>query len=739
MNRHRFSIYLLTLILFPGGIFWMKAQEKKKLTIDDIFVSDKFKGEAVENIQWLPDGSAFTFTRDTNGKNTPDIYRYHLKSGRETLVLKNGKLPYNGAPLRISDFHTTGIQEHLLLTGEKRKIWRHSFVAPFYLYDMKMKKLTALANNDPELQNVMLSPDGKWVAYVKNNNLYLAGVNDGESRQLTFDGSDNILNGVFDWVYEEEFGRADAYRWSPDSKKIAFWRTDQTRVKTFILLNELPHYSDSIHLKYPKVGEQNAIVKIGVVDIKSGNIAWMDTGENDDVYIPRIDWTRNSATLAIQRLNRRQNRLELLLTDAASGQARVMLTDSNEAWVDVTDDFIFLKKSDRFVWTSEKSGFRHIYLSDYNGRELAQLTAGDWEVSSVIGVDESGGWVYFYGKKDSPLQEHIYRAALDGKKMQKISGADLTWHEGNFSPDYRFYVALSSDIKTPVQVTLRESGDGLVRVLEQNDIPALKEYQPVYPEYFTIKTGDGVSLNASMMKPADFDPTRKYPVIVHGYGGPGSQLVENRWGMGKSYSRLQRYLWHQMMTEKGFIIFFLDNRGTGGRGKAFKNLTYGDLSKWSVHDQIEGAKYLASLPYVDASRIGFWGWSGGGYLTCLMLTRGADYFAAGVAVASVTDFRNYDTIWTERYMDLLCENKKGYDDANVNNYAHLLKGKLLLIHGTGDDNVHPQNTMQFVERLIAENKQFDLMLYPNRNHGIKSGNTSRHLYTLLADYFLENL
>ncbi len=731
------GFFILTLI--PGGIHTMHAQPRQKLTLDDIFVSDKFRGKTIEDLQWLPDGSAFTFTRKSEENGATDIYRHQVKTGRETLVLKSGELQYQGAAVEISDYQATGMQNFLLLTGKKKKIWRRSFTAPRYLYNMKTKKLIALAKNDPELQNAALSPEGKWVAYVKNNNLYVAEVENGESRQLTFDGSEDILNGVFDWVYEEEFGRADAYRWSPDGQKIAFWRTDQARVKTFYLLDELPRYSRPIPLKYPKVGEQNAIVKIGVVDITTGKTAWVDIGENDDIYIPRIDWTNSSRTLAIQRLNRKQNQLELLLADADSGGSRVILTDADPAWVSVGNDFIYLKQSERFVWTSEKSGYRHIYLSDYSGREIAQLTHGDWEAGSVIGVDEQGGWVYFYGRKGSPIEQHIYRATLAGQGLQRISPAPLTWHRADFSPDFSHYVAFSSDARTSTQISLRKSDGSPVRVLEENRIEALAEYDMVYPEFLTVTASDGMQLNAWMMKPADFDPAKKYPVIVYGYGGPGSQTVTNQWAGGEAFHSLQRTLWHQFMTDNGYIIFSLDNRGTGGRGKAFKNLAYGDISKWAVEDQIEGAKYLAGLPYVDASRIGFWGWSGGGYLTCMMLTRGAEYFAAGVAVASVTDFRNYDTIWTERYMGLLSDNREGYEAADVLNYADLLKGRLLLIHGGGDDNVHPQNTSQLVEKLIAANKQFDLMLYPNRNHGISGGNASRHLYSLMARYFEENL
>jgi dipeptidyl-peptidase-4 len=359
-------------------------------------------------------------------------------------------------------------------------------------------------------------------------------------------------------------------------------------------------------------------------------------------------------------------------------------------------------------------------------------------VSSVIGVDEKGKWVYFYGKKESPVELHIYRASLDGKKLQKISDGS-GWHTANFAPDFRHYIGFSSNVKSPTTVILRNASGEKKRVLEENKISALAEYQMVYPEFFSFETSDGVALNAWVMKPADFDPSKKYPVLVFGYGGPGSQMVVNRWGGGSAFRHLQRTLWHQLMTEKGYIVFCVDNRGTGGRGKAFRNLAYGDLSKWAVHDQAEGAKYLGTLPYVDKKRIGFWGWSGGGYLACMIQTRANDLFSTSVGVALVSDFRNYDTIWTERYMGLLTENKAGYDKADVLKYAGQLEGKLLIIHGSGDDNVHPQNTTQLIERFVEENRQFDLMIYPNRNHRISGGNTSRHLFTLITNYFAEHL
>jgi dipeptidyl-peptidase-4 len=731
------AIMVLIGLFFGGG---MMSAQKKILTLDDIFNSNQFLGKTVSDVQWLPDGKSFTFSRINSATGQADIYRHEVATGKINRIVDGDALVWKGQKITMTAYQTTGQQNILLITGPTKQIWRHSYTAPYFLFDIRTKQITALANGDHQLQNVTLSPDSKWVAFVKNNNLFVAEIGKENIVQLTNDGSFNILNGVFDWVYEEEFGRADAYRWSPDSKKIAFWRTDQTRVKTFYMLDEIPHYSKLIELKYPKVGEKNALIDILVVDITTGSIEKMDIGDNEDIYIPRIEWTNRPNILSIQRLNRKQNNLELLFADVATGKTRRVLVDQNEAWVDVTDDFCFLRQSRRIIWTSEKDGFRHIYLSDYDGNQLGQLTKGDWEVVSVIGVDESQGWVYFYGKKESPAHQDVYRVSLNGGEVERISTFIEGWHDAIFSPHYTHWIAFSSNVKTPTVVSLRKADGSLVRGLEENKIAALDEFDLVYPEFFEIHTQDGTALSAFMFKPKNFDPQQKYPVIVYGYGGPGSQTVVNRWGLGsRAYHLQQRVLWHNLMLQKGYLVFAVDNRGTGGRGKAFKNLAYGDLSKWAVHDQIEGAKYLAGLPYVDGKRIGFWGWSGGGYLSLMMLTRGAEYFKAGIAVAAVSDFRNYDTIWTERYMGLLYENSDGYNAANANEYANLLKGNLLIIHGSGDDNVHPQNALQFINKLIDHNKPFDMMLYPNRNHRISGGNTYRHLFTKMTHFFENNL
>ena len=728
--------FALIFFLSVAGLTAKAQTQKSQLSLDDIFHENIFKSKTVTDIRWLPDGSAFTFTREVKGKL--NVYRHDVKTGRETLILESATLTHKGRAVAMSAYTTTGNQDHLLITGPQKQIWRHSYSAPYFIYSIKTKNLTALAGGEAGLQNVDLSPDEKSVAFVKDNNLYVADVATGSSRQLTFDGSDDILNGVFDWVYEEEFGRADALRWSPDGKHIAFWRSDQKRVKEFTMLDELPTYSVATKLKYPKVGEEGSIVKIGVVSLATEKIVWMNTGSDDNVYLPRMDWTNASTNLSIQLLNRRQNNLQLLLADIVSGKCQSILTDTDKAWVDVTDDFIFLKRKNQFVWTSERTGFRHIYLSDYQGKLVAQLTKGDWEVSEVLAVDEKEGLVYFYGKKDSPVEQHVYRVKFDGSSFQKVSGAP-GWRTAEFSPDCRHFVEFWSDAATPPKVILKRADGQKVRVLEDNKIEVLNEYILSKIEYLSFKTSDGTKLNTYLIKPPDFDPSKKYPVIMFGYGGPGSQIVINSWGMGSRNYHHQRMLWHQYMAQQGFIIFCVDNRGTGGRGKAFKNLAYRDLSKWVVHDQIEGAKYMASLPYVDKQKIGCWGWSGGGYLTSMLMTRAGDFFAAGIAVAPVTDFRNYDNIWTERYMDLPTLNSEGYDLANVLEYADGLKGKLLLVHGTGDDNVHPQNTMQFVQELIEVNKQFQIMLYPNRNHRIRGGNTYRHLYTMMTEFFISNL
>lgn len=722
-------ILILTILLVSTIV--IIPQSKKDLTLNDIYNSSKFTTKLLNNVQWLPDGSAFTYTKDDPSGNFKDIFQQDVKTGKEKLILKGSEFKYKGRIIRMSHYSWTKDGKFLLIEGPETTIWRHSRQAPYYLFNVSTKTVAALANNNPHLRNVKLSPNGKLVGFVKDHNIYVVDLQSGKETQLTTDGSENILNGEFDWAYEEEFSMADAWRWSPDGTKIAFWRMDQTRVKIFHLVDEMTTYNSVFNLKYPKAGEQNSIVKIGVIELNSLKTKWMNTGRNDDIYIPRIYWTNTSSKLAILRLNRLQNKMEMLMANTNNGKSMVIIKDTDPKWVDVTDNIKFLKNSDQIIWTSEKSGFRHAYLYNYYGNFLKQITGGRWEISQIIGVDEANNWVYFTGKKDSPIEQNIYRTKLDGTNLERISKND-GWHIPNFSPKYNAYIDEYSSVTTPTKTILNKADGSVIKVLAEDNIPALKDYNFTYPKFVTVKTQDGTELNAYMIKPTNFDPNQKYPVLVYGYGGPGSQLVVDKWG-GK------RTLWHQFIAEHGYIVFCLDNRGTGGRGKAFKNLVYGDLGKWAVHDQIQGAKYLASLPYVDSNRLGFWGWSGGGYLTLMMMTKAAGYFKVGVSVAPVSDFHLYDAIWTERYMNLPKNNPMGYRSASVMTYANKLKGHLLMIHGTTDDNVHFQNTLQLVNKFEEDLKQFDLMVYPNRNHSISGGNTQIHLFTKISNYFFNNL
>lgn len=720
------------LLLFFLIITSTLLPQKKQLTLEDIFLNKKYAAAKIENIQWLPNGTAFTFTKVDSGNNLLNIFKYEVETGKTSLLLSGSDLLYNDVPVRMSSYKWTDDGKRLLIEGPEKEIWRHSRQAPFYLYQVERKKISALGNNSPNLRNVKLSPDGKMAAFVRNHNIYLADLETVEEKKLTFDGNENILNGEFDWVYEEEFEIADGFQFSPDGSKIAFWRFDQSRVKEFYLVDELPVYNKISPLKYPKTGEKNSIVKIGVLDLQSGSTIWIDTGTEDDIYLPRIYWTNSSDKLAVLRLNRQQNFLEVLMCNTGTGESAAILTETDTCWVDVDKKkAVFLKNSNKFIWVSEISGYRHAYLYDYNGNLLNQITKGRWEITSIIGVSEEDSRLYFYGKKDSHLEQHIYRVKLNGDSLQNISQKP-GWHIANFAPNYKCFIDEYSSVENPENFYLKNSDGPLVSTLIENYPPALKNINMVYPEFSSFKTSDGFELFYYMIKPYNFDANKKYPVIVYGYGGPGSQKVINRWDD-------TRRLWHQLMTEKGYIIFCVDNRGTGGQGKALKNLMYKDLSYWSVNDHIEAAEFLQSLSYVDENRIGFWGWSGGGYLCLMLMTRAADYFSTGISIAPVSDFRYYDAIWTERYMGMSSENEEAYDKSSVITYADGLKGNLLIIHGTADDNVHHQNTLRIVKEFQLKGKMFDMMLYPGKNHSIKGGNTRYHLFKKLTDYFMDKL
>jgi dipeptidyl-peptidase-4 len=729
-----FSSFTAACLLLQG-IPTLADADKGPMTLESIFVGTEYAFQELENIHWNEESSVFTYMRRNAKTGLLDIHEHEVRSGVDRPVVAGEKLAVGGTPVDMADYQWSPDRLRLLVSGPGTRTWDSIVEAPYYLYDVGDRSLEPLADGR-RLRNVHLSPDGKHVGYVLENDLYVMDSGTGETTAVTTDGSSNVFNGIFDYG-STEFGFTDAWHWSPDSSKIAFWRLDASDVKVFYMIDELGKYNEVRPLKYPNTGERHAVNSIGVFDLQTGRTTWMDIGDNPDDYIPRIDWTPSSRTLAIQRLTRDHETLDVLFADIGTGTTKILLTEKDPAWIDITEDLMFLGDSERLAWTSEKSGYRHAYLYDYAGNET-RLTGGDWEISSLIAVDEQDGWLYFYAKKDSFIDQHVYRVRLDGSGVEdsgveKLSGKP-GWYEWQFSPDRDYFIETYSSASTLPAISLRASPGTHVRTLVTNGPESLRRNEVPNPEFIKVETTDGTVLNAYMIKPPDFDPKRKYPVIAYGYGNAGSQMVVNRWGSSRGQ---QRDLWHRYMAQQGFLIFCLDNRTTAGRGKTAKNLTYGHYAKYAIHDQLEGVKFLRQLPWVDSSRIGFWGWSGGGYLAAALMTKGAPHYKTGVSVAPVIDLSRYQAVGVERWMDFPHENEEGYRQTNLLNYADKLEGDLLLIHGTGDENVKFAFTLQFADALIKANKQFDMLVYPNEHHGIE--NARLHVYTKIADYFEENL
>lgn len=734
------KIHILLLLVMVSVI----TAQWKDLTLEDVFKKSPFKIASIGQWneyayigqwKWSPDTDDYLFFKMDTTIKARSLYKYNLVTGDTLLFLAGDKFAYEGENLTIVDYTINIKSNKILLVTDQQRIWRHSRSAIYYLYDMNSDRVKQVAKGN-RLRNVKFSPDGKSIAYVNSdNNLYVFNINANKKVRLTKDGSFNILNGHFGWVYEEEFGSFDAYRWSPDSKYIAFVREDQTYVKQFPLMNELLTYPEIQWIHYPKVGEKNPVLNIGIVNVNTRRTKWLDLSASEEMYYPRMKWLESHQTesgnqeLVVTRINRHQNRLELLRYDIKKGKGRVFWKDESEAWVNLTDDLFFLKDGS-FITLSERSGYQHIYHFDSNGKLINAITSGNWEVSGITALDDKKETVYLNGKKDSVIESNLYSVKLDGSDFKLLS-ENLGSHRVRFSPSNSYYIDFYSTANNPLAITLYKSDGSKVRDLSVTNTEQFEEYGFSKVKFFQIPTtDDGTLLNAMIALPRDFDPTKKYPVIVYVYSQPGSQTVVNRQGRG---------LWDRYMNQEGYITFSIDPRGTGGRGTAFKYLAYKDIGKWEVTDQVEGAKYLKSLPYVDGSRIGIWGWSGGGYMTALCMTKGAPNFKVGVAVAGNYDLKLYDTIWTERYMGLLDENAEGYKNASVFTYADKLEGKLLVIHGTNDDNVHPQHATQLMEEFVKADKHADYLTYANRNHRIRGGNTTFHLWTKITNYFMENL
>jgi dipeptidyl-peptidase 4 len=730
---------LILYCVFSLGFLFAKplrSQEIREITLEDILLEGTFRERTVSGINWMKDGQYYTSqSYASNGAGI--ITKYNITTGQavETLFSGNETL-LNGRPFSFDGYEMSPNERQILLITDLEYIYRRSTMANFYLFNIAEKNLVKL-NDDQKVSYVTFSPDGSHVAYVRNNNLFFKNLGNMREIRVTADGKRNeIINGSGDWVYEEEFYISQAFYWSPDSRKIAFFRFDERQVEEYNMQLWGPLYPEDYRFKYPKAGEKNALVQIKVYNLDRKKTITVQSNTTEEDYIPRIYWTSDPNMLSVVKMNRLQNEMDIMHVNTSTGRATTVVKETSNTYVDINynSQIIYLSNNSGFLRTSEKDGYKHVYLHDMDGRQIRQITQGQWEVDELYGLDERNGIIYYTSTEVSPLERHVYRIDLEGRNKQKLSPNNGTNH-ANFSNDFTYFILYHSSSKQPVTVTLQTAPDGkLVKELEKNDrVKKLAEEYGIRPrEFFQFQNEAGVTLNGYFIKPHDFDPSKQYPTLMFVYGGPGHQLVLDNWNNMRDY-------WHYHLAQKGYIIACIDNRGTGGRGKEFKDLTYGNLGKLETEDQISGARYLASLPFIDAASIGIWGWSYGGYMSSLAVLLGADYFSMAIAVAPVTSWRFYDTIYTERYLKTPQLNPDGYDDYSPITHALKLRAPYLLIHGTGDDNVHFQNTVEMIEALVAGNIQFDVFIYPNRAHGISDIFGRYHLFTLMTNFVEKNL
>ena len=734
---NRLHVYLATALLLSLGVA-VHAQQKL-LTIDDIFDPVKkvnFDG-TTPTVRWLKDGNHYLITNAAARRDVPRLQKVNAATGVATPFFDAAKMQAAFAALpgvSADDARKLANRDKYDLNMAETAVlinWSNDL---FY-YEFGSDRAVRLTSNPEPEVGEGFSPDGRMISFVRGNNLYVEDLGmQHRERALTSDGSDKILNGRLDWVYQEElYGRGNfsAYWWSPDSTSIAFLRFDETPVPEFTVVDHIPYYQNVEVTPYPKAGAPNPLVKLGVVNAAGGEIRWIDTFKYQpaDLLISRVAWSPDSRKVVYQAQNREQTFLDVNFADARDGKSTNVIHETTKAWVAINENPIWLKDGS-FIWASERDGWEHLYHYSVDGKLLRRITDGKWEVRTIEGVDEANGFIYFTATEHSHIAAHGYRIKLDGTGLTRITMAEGS-HRVDVSPAHNYFVDVWSDLNTPSQVRLHDAAGKLVRVISENKVDVLKQYKLGTPELLQVKTRDGFVMEAMMIKPPDFDQRKKYPVMSYTYAGPHAPRVRNSWD-GSTY------MFHQLLAQKGYIIWICDNRTASGKGMDSTWPVYKNFGELELRDIEDGLTWLKSQSYIDGSRIGIWGWSFGGFMTSYALTHSKS-FKMGIAGGTVADWRDYDSIYTERYMQTPQNNPEGYKKSSPVHAARDLHGKLLLIHGTIDDNVHMQNTMQFVYELQKAGKQFQLMLYPKSRHGVTDPLLLKHMRQMMLDFIVESL
>jgi dipeptidyl-peptidase-4 len=746
MERYRRFLIVLAFSLTPSRLVAQQA-DPALLTIDRLF-SAEFTPQPLSPPRFIEKGAAYAaLEKPAGSEHGRDIVRYDTKTGKRSILVSAEQLTPAGAktPLAIEDYSWSDDMKRLLVFTNSQRVWRQNTRGDYWLFDLEAKKLGKLGGSakPSTLMFAKFSPDGKRVGYVRENNLYVEQLADHKIKQLTSDGSERIINGTFDWVHEEELDLRDGWRWSPDGRHIAYWQLDTAGVKEFPLVNDTAGvYPTITRLKYPKTGETNSAVRVGVVNHEGGPTTWLKIpGDPRNYYLARMEWAANSEEVMVQRLNRLQNANDVMLANARSGEVHTMFVERDNAWVDVYENSLnWLEDGKRFTWLSERDGWRHLYVITRDGDAVRRVTPGPFDVIQLETIDTVHGYAYYIASPENATQRYLYRVSLNSGSPgpERITPKDQPGtHSYTIAPNHEWAVHTYSTFTDPPRIELIHLPDHTVTRTLVDNAPLRDKVRKLSQgghEFFKVDVGHGLDFDAWIMKPPHFDPAHRYPVLFHVYGEPASLTVTDAW-------RQQLHLWHLMLTQRGYVVMSVENRGTPApRGRDWRKVIYRKMGVIAPADQAAAAQVLTKRPYVDSARIAIWGWSGGGSNSLNAIFRFPEIYRAAMAVAPVTDWRYYDTIYTERYMGLPQDNAEDYRRGSPITFATQLKGRLLVVHGTGDDNVHYQNTEALINALIAANKPFTVMPYPNRSHGIYEGhNTTRHLFELLTQYLNENV